>query len=76
MCASQAVSRVGLFVSPWTPLSIGFSRPRILEWIAISSSIPDNLAGPKTLLKIVPENVDTTACLAAAGIVVKKPSGV
>ena len=49
-------------------------KARILEWIAISFSIPDNLAGPKTPLKIVPENVETTTCLAAAGIVVQKPS--
>ena len=49
-------------------------KARILEWIAISFSIPDNLAGPKMPLKIVPENVETTTCLAAAGIVVQKPS--
>ena len=38
-----SLSRVRLFVTPWTvacqaPLSTGFFQPRILEWVAISSS--------------------------------------
>ena len=42
LCA-QSLSRVQLFVTPWTvacqaPLSIGFSQARILEWLAIPSS--------------------------------------
>ena len=40
---AQSFSRVRLFVTPWTvacqaPLSMGLSRQRILEWVAISSS--------------------------------------
>ena len=42
-CHCCLVSRVWLFGTPWTvahqaPLSTGFSRPRILEWAALSSS--------------------------------------
>jgi len=38
-----SLSCVQLFATPWTvacqaPLSMGFSRTRILEWVAISSS--------------------------------------
>jgi len=41
-CA-QSLSRVRLFVTPWTvahqfPLSRGFFQARILEWVAISYS--------------------------------------
>ena len=40
---AQSLSCVQLFVTPWTvacqtPLSMGFSRARILEWVAISFS--------------------------------------
>ena len=43
VCSAQPLSRVRLFVTPWTvacqaPLSTGFFQPRILEWVAISSS--------------------------------------
>ena len=44
MCTSaQCYSCVWLFATLWTiacqaPLSMGFSRPRILEWVGISSS--------------------------------------
>ena len=44
VCArAHALGRVQLFVTPWTvarqaPLSMEFSRPRILEWVVISSS--------------------------------------
>ena len=39
----QSLSHVRLFAIPWTvarqaPLSTGFSRPRILQWVAISFS--------------------------------------
>ena len=41
-CA-RSLSCIQLFATPWTvarqaPLSMGFSRTRILEWVAISSS--------------------------------------
>ena len=39
----QSFSHIQLFVTPWTvarqaPLSMEFSRPRILEWVAMPSS--------------------------------------
>ena len=45
------LSRVGLFVTLWTvahraPLSIGFSRQELLEWVAISFSRVGNLPHP------------------------------
>ena len=44
----KSLSRVRLFATPWTaayqaPPSMGFSRPRILEWVAIAFSIPGGL---------------------------------
>ena len=44
VCArAHALGRVQLFVTPWTvarqaPLSMEFSRPRILEWVAMPFS--------------------------------------
>ena len=43
VCSTQSLSRVWLFVTPWTvacqaPLSTGFFQARILEWVALSSS--------------------------------------
>ena len=40
---AQSLSRIQLFGTPWTvacqvPLSMGFSRARILEWVAVSFS--------------------------------------
>ena len=42
LCIFSVLSYAQLFASPWTvarrtPLSMGFSRQEILEWIAISS---------------------------------------
>ena len=42
LCA-QSLSRVRLFVTPWTvahqaPLSMGILQARILEWVAMPSS--------------------------------------
>ena len=42
-CVLSRFSHVRFFVTPWTaahqaPLSMVFSRPRILEWIAMPSS--------------------------------------
>ena len=39
----KSLSRVRLFATPWTvayqaPLSMGFCRPRVQEWVAISFS--------------------------------------
>ena len=44
----KSLSRVRLLVTPWTaayqaPPSMGFSRPRVLEWVAIAFSIPGGL---------------------------------
>ena len=43
VCVPSRFSRVSLLATLWTvahqaPLSMGFSRQRILEWVAISSS--------------------------------------
>ena len=43
LCCVQSLSRVCLFVTPWTvacqaPLSMGILQARILEWIAMPSS--------------------------------------
>ena len=43
LCCAESLSRVWLFVTPWTvahqpPLSMGILQARILEWVAISSS--------------------------------------
>ena len=42
-CVLSRFSHVRFFVTPWTAahqasLSMGFSRPRILEWVAMPSS--------------------------------------
>ena len=46
------LNRVRLFVTPWTvahhaPLSILFSRQRILEWVAIFCPAPRDLPDPR-----------------------------
>ena len=43
LCCAQLLSRVQLFVTPWTvahqaPLSIGILQARIPEWVTMSSS--------------------------------------
>ena len=43
MCVLSCFSHVQLCATPWTvahqaPLSMGFSRQRILEWVAVPSS--------------------------------------
>ena len=43
LCCAESLSRVRLFVTPWTvahqaPLSMGILQARILEWIAMPSS--------------------------------------
>ena len=59
MCVSMLsrFSRVQLFVTPWTvahqvPLSKGFSRQRILEWVAMpfSRDLPNPGIEPKFLM--------------------------
>ena len=42
ICYAQSISRVRLFVTPWTathqvPLSMEILQPRILEWVAMPS---------------------------------------
>ena len=43
LCCAKSLSRVQLFVTPWTvalqaPLSMGILQARILEWVAMPSS--------------------------------------
>ena len=49
MSCAQLLSCVQLFATPWTvacqaPLSMGFSRQKILEWVSVSS--PGDLSHP------------------------------
>ena len=54
----KLLSRVRLFATPWTvayqaPLSMGFSRPVVLEWIAISFSRGPSWSRDRTQVSLI-----------------------